>query len=313
MLSLWKSLACTILGLCAAGSLTGASAAIARPGTVNYAEGTVTLNGRPVAAKTLGSIELESGQELRTGQGKAEMLLTPGVFLRLGDNSAVRMVSPSLIDTRVELEAGTALVEVDQIEKENRLGVVDHEIDTTLEKKGIYRFDADRPLVAVLDGKAVVHDDDRTVEVKKGKELSLDGGTKPQSFDRKATDELYAWSRLRSQYLANASLASAQTIVVSNPGWYGPGWFWNPWYASWAFVPGDPFLYSPFGFGFYGPTYFSYTRPVYRGYYPGYRPGFHGGTGFRGGGVVTPPRPSLRPAAPALGGSGVRFGATGRR
>ena len=43
------------------------------------------------------------------------MLLTPGVYFRLGDNSEVRMVSPGLADTRVELVKGSALLEVDQL------------------------------------------------------------------------------------------------------------------------------------------------------------------------------------------------------
>ena len=35
--------------------------------------------------------ELNTGDVLDTAQGKAEILLTPGVFLRVGDNSEVRM------------------------------------------------------------------------------------------------------------------------------------------------------------------------------------------------------------------------------
>src|SRR5262249_30221292 len=138
-------------GVLTAGLLSVASAAIARPGTVNYAEGSVTLNGQTVAAKALGSTEVEPGQVLQTEQGKAEMLLTPSVSLRLGDQSSVRMVSSSLIDTRVEVEKGIAIVEVDQIANENRLDVIDGGVTTTLEKKGIYRFNGDQPLVAVYD------------------------------------------------------------------------------------------------------------------------------------------------------------------
>jgi len=75
-----------------ASALFAAQGATARPGTVNYTEGGVTIDGQAIAAKSLGSTEVEPGQVLRTGQGKAEMLLTPGVFIRLGDNAAVRMV-----------------------------------------------------------------------------------------------------------------------------------------------------------------------------------------------------------------------------
>src|SRR5919204_112804 len=46
---------------------------------------------------------LNSGDELSTDAGKAEVLLTPGVFLRLGSNTQIHMISPSLVDTQFEL------------------------------------------------------------------------------------------------------------------------------------------------------------------------------------------------------------------
>jgi hypothetical protein len=97
---------------------------------------------------------------------------------------------------------------------------------------------------------------------------------KTQSFDVKAgetTDSLYAWSRLRSEYVAEANMSLAQTVVVARPGWwYGTGWYWNPYFSSWAFMPGAGYLYSPFGWGFYSPAYWgAYYAPFYRGFgYP---------------------------------------------
>jgi len=110
--------------------LAGASLAMADtksmavPGTVNYVEGQVALDGQNLPAKQNGSTLLETNQVLDTGQGKAELLLTPGVYFRLGDNSEVRMVSPGLADTRVELVKGSAMLEVDQLYKENDLSVM---------------------------------------------------------------------------------------------------------------------------------------------------------------------------------------------
>jgi hypothetical protein len=218
-----------------------------------------------IATKNLGSTEVGPGQVLQTTDGKAEMLLTPGVFLRLGDRSAVRMVSPSLTDTRVELLRGRAMLEVDLLEHENRLKVRDGGTDVRIEKKGIYAFNADRPQLAVYDGKASVQVDDKEVDVGKGKTLPLDPpALKAQKFDRKQTDDLYAWSKLRSQYLAEANASSAQTVIVNNPGWWaGTGWYWNPWYSTWSFLPGTGYLYNPWGFGFYSPSYWQYNPPVY--------------------------------------------------
>jgi hypothetical protein len=241
---------------------------------LNYVEGQVALDGRSMGRDAIGQTEVAPGQTLATQQGKAEMLLTPGVFLRLSDHSSVRMVSPSLTDTRVELLQGEALVEAQMVQKENRLDVIDHGIDTVLEKDGIYRFDADRPMVSVFDGKARVIVNDKGIDVGKGKELALgaDATLKPQKFNRDQTDNLYQWSKLRSEYDARANEASVRTIVVEHPGWYyGTGWYWNPWYSSWAFVPGAGWGYSPFGFGFYSPAYWAYNRPVFIGPRPIWR------------------------------------------
>src|SRR5947209_7056172 len=148
-----------------AGVMAAAQGTNARPGTVNYVEGQVRIDGQPVGAKAMGSTEVAPGQVLETDQGKAEMLLTPGVMLRLGDNSRVRVVSPSLTNTEVELMNGEAMVEASRLEKENHLSVLDNGVKTELEKNGLYKFNADQPLLAVYDGKARVLENDREVEV----------------------------------------------------------------------------------------------------------------------------------------------------
>src|ERR1051326_7309360 len=235
------------LFLAAITALAQTPARVGRPGMVNYVEGQVSVDDQTVAANQIGRLEVGAGHVLQTNDGKAEMLLTPGVFLRLDSHSAVKMVSPSLTKTTVELLQGKAMVEAAQVEKENRIDVVDHGVNTILEKHGIYEFNADNPMVAVYNGKAQVQEDDRTKDVGKGKELALTNNPKlkTQSFDTKHEDDLYAWSKLRSQYMSEANMATAQTVVLNNPGWgYGPGWYWNPWFSSWAFLPGDGFFYS---------------------------------------------------------------------
>src|SRR6516162_5828324 len=76
------------------------------PGTVNYVEGQVSLNGQALQAQSAGSPAgsvVEPGQTLTTTNGKVEVLLTPGVFLRLGDNSQARMLTNGLADVEVAL------------------------------------------------------------------------------------------------------------------------------------------------------------------------------------------------------------------
>jgi hypothetical protein len=68
----------------------------ARPGTVNYIEGSALLAGKSVTQQSVGSLALDPGQVLSTQHGNAEILLTPGIYLRLDDDSSVRMISPDL-------------------------------------------------------------------------------------------------------------------------------------------------------------------------------------------------------------------------
>ncbi len=258
----------------------------AQPGTINYIEGSATINGQPLNSHSVGTTTLAPGQSLQTGNGKAELLLTPGVFLRVGANSSVQMIAPNLTHTEVELNRGSADVEVDQVYKQNDLLVDEAHTQTQLLKTGIYAFNAGDGSLHVFDGKAAVFPKDgepagKPILVGGGHDFNLasDSG-KPQHFN-KATDEdeLYNWSSLRSQYLgeANEHLAAGYGGAA-----FSSGWFWDPALVGYTWLPGDGFLYSPFGYGFYSPLYFGYGG--YRGGY-GYRGsyGVRGGSGFVGG------------------------------
>jgi hypothetical protein len=279
----------------------------ARPGTINYIEGQATLNGQTLTDKS--QAELAPGQTLATMNGKVEMLLTPGVFLRLGDNSAVTMVSPDLTKTEVQLDRGTAEVEVDQLYKQNDLLVDQGPAQTKLLKNGLYEFDANTNTMRVFDGEAAVSPSqtaNKWVTVKDHHELALNGETaKSKDFNAEQAanqDPLYSWSKLRADYLGQANLKLAEQYAGA-PGFY-PGWFWDPGLYAYTWLPGDGLFWSPFGYGFHSPLYLYGGGLIYPGfgfrggYYGGYRAtpafhaygngfgggAFHGGGGFRGGG-----------------------------
>jgi hypothetical protein len=255
----WVALAAAVV------SIPALAAIPAHPGMLNYIEGQASINGESLSAKSVGDASVEPGQTIQTRDGKAEILLTPGVFLRLNNNSAATLVSGNLTNTRVELLHGQAMIEADDLHPENNLQVVDRGATAKIEKNGLYRFDAERPLIAVYDGKALVQENDKSVEVKKDHAVAVDATPlKSKKFDKNGSeDDLYAWSKLRSGYLAEANASSARTIVVNN-GWYGPGWYWNPWFSAYTFMPGYGFAYSPFGWGFGYPwAYGGFYRPVY--------------------------------------------------
>jgi len=265
----------------------GGAPTSAVPGTVNYVEGQVTVAGQTVTPRSLGGVQIQPNQILETGQGLAEVLLTPGVFLRVGDNSAVRLVSPDLANTRVEVLRGQAIVEVTELFKDNNLWVLMNGASTRLDKQGLYAFNANTQLVQVFDGKATVDQDDHHKDIDKGHELALNANWKVAHFDMKAQaaqDPLYAWSNLRSEYEAEASMQSARNIFVSGwPYWYGPGWYWNPYWDMYGFIPGDGIWFSPFGYPFYSPWVVGFGYGYgYGGF--GYGRGF--GHGFVGHGHI---------------------------
>lgn len=264
----------------------------AQPGAVNYVEGNVLLDGRQLTANSVGSDAIYAGQVLSTQQGRAEILLTPGVFLRVGEHSAVKMISPALTPTEVEVEHGLAAIEVDEIHNENRLLVTTDGVTTRLTKTGFYEFNADHPSLKVFKGEAKVNSGNgRLQKVKGSHEVVLvpDATSKSVKFDTDdAEDALYRWSSLRSRYLAEAN----QQIAGEYAGVAGfaPGWYWDPYGFGYTFIGADP-LFSPFGWNFYPPWWGGFYGQVWvPRHYGGRFHGFHGRDGgrfehheFRGG------------------------------
>ncbi len=243
----------------------------AKPGAVNYIEGDVTSTANPWWLLSLKSTFLNAGGLLETTDGKAEVLLTPGVFLRVGDHSRIRMLKPSLIDTQLAVEAGESMLEVDQFVKESKITISMRGGITEIEKNGLYRFMADgAPSVGVIEGKAEVAFGEKHTNLGKGREVLLDDSLKAEAFDKDRADDLFAWSNIRSQYNASLTYQAAKTAVTSGydagyggyGGYYGQGWFWNNGFNSWLWMPGSAF-YSPFGWGFYGPGYVLGAPVVY--------------------------------------------------
>ena len=149
-----------------------------QPGTVNYIEGQAAIGSQALTDKSVGSARLAAGQSLSTENGRAEILLTPGIFLRVGDHSSVQMISPGLADTIVNLEKGRAMFEVAEIRPENNVRLGENGSSTQLLKAGLYDFDADRGLIRVFDGKAEVQTAGHHTEVKSGHQLALNAAGK---------------------------------------------------------------------------------------------------------------------------------------
>jgi hypothetical protein len=266
-----------------------------RPGSINYVEGNASIGTTPLSATSPGNVELDRNQSLTTQAGRVEILLTPGVFLRLADNSSLTMVSPDLANTEVRLDKGRAMVEVIDIRKENNIRIDQGGANTKLLKQGLYDFDADHNEVRVFKGSAEVNAGNRKITPGGNQKVVLGSANlRPVRFEsRQYEDDFYRWCGLRSGYLSEASVAAARAYIGPGPGWYGPGWggwgwYWSPWFGVYTFLPVDGIFWGPFGWGFFSPIAVYRSPFIFYGNYPHHFGEFHYpyGHGFpRGGGM----------------------------
>jgi hypothetical protein len=296
-----------MLVLALAGSVCawGQRAISAHSGMVNYVEGVVTLDDKALDPKFTELPEVKNRAVLATEEGRAEVLLTPGAFVRLSENSSFRMISNTLWDTRIEVVSGSALVEIDELLKDNSITVQYGEAQIALLKKGLYRVDAGEPgSLKVFEGEARVSLNGDGVTAHKGRQVDLGAVLSASNFDTKETDPFYRWSARRAEYITTANVSAARTSVGS--GFTSSQWVYNPWYGMYTFVPALGYGYSPFGYGYYSPLTVGYLNPYY---YGGGYGGGGGGIGGRtiGGGSTVAPRtgnPNPVPSRGALRGSG---------
>jgi hypothetical protein len=272
----------------------------AKSGLVSYVEGKVTMGDQPVEPTATSFPEVKENSVLRTEEGRAEVLLTMGVILRMGDQASFKMLTNRLIDTRMELIGGSHIIEAAEIQKDNNLTLLAKESTVLINKRGLYRFDLDQNRLKVFDGVATVQKNGQTILVGAGKMLGLDAAsTAVEKFDKENTDALDRWAKRRGELLAMANPSSARQVhnygcastnlnfanpvgSTTNPC-YNPcgGWRWNQWYGLITYIPCSANIYSPYGYRYYSP--YNVMRVYYRPPAPVYNPGFGSGGGFGSG------------------------------
>jgi hypothetical protein len=255
----------------------------AKSGLISYVEGKVYLGDQVVEPSLTRFPDVKENAVVRTAEGRAEVLLTPGVVLRLGESTSFRMITNRLIDTRIELLTGSAVVEADEIAKDTNVTMVVKNVTVGLFKKGLFRFNLEPAQLKVFEGLASVQVAGQTIEVTGGKMLNLSGEVASvQKFDKEDTDALDRWSRRRGEVLAMANVSAANQVrntgcagysFVSprstNPCPCQSGWRYNPWYGVITYVPCSGSLMSPYGYRFWSPMTvaraYYVPQPVYVG------------------------------------------------
>ena len=305
-------------------------------GVLYFFEGAVFI-GDEQAQQRFGKFpDVEEGRLLRTEKGRAELLLTPGVFLRIGENAAVRMLSNQLSDTRVELLRGSAIFEANPEAVDNKVTVSYKNWQLRVARKGVYRIDSEPPQVQAYTGEVEVSTQDKAtaVSVKEGEALPLASVLVSEKSLETGSDDFKDWAMTRSQAVAADNAVAAQitdgpteidaaglgggsasyfpaggipALGMTNP--YGLS-FWSPYQSTLNSIYFPPYLNGLLFQGWPNPARFHpiFPRPVGFPIYP--RPvGFPTGIGVRphpvgvlvpGRTYSTPTRVYARPIAPPV-------------
>jgi hypothetical protein len=107
----------------------------AKAGLVNAVEGTANVHVQEL---------VPAGAPIRTGpSGRVEILLNPGTFLRLGEDSEALLDSVELTDVQVRIISGSAIIECGAVEKDTPIRVTYGTETLSISKPGTYRFPED--------------------------------------------------------------------------------------------------------------------------------------------------------------------------
>ena len=307
----------------------------AKAGGINAVSGQATVNRGTSGWDQLSvTDDLEAGDRVRTAyDGRVEILLNPGSYLRVGGDSEVELSNNSLDNLEVRLMRGTAIVEATGADGlELNIGISTPHTKLAIVRHGLYRL-------SVLPGDAT------ELIVRKGRVVLSDSHTKVKGGNKvifsatnvsvaKLTDEekklkdkeqVDVWSKERAETLAKANRRITDRMLTSafasynDPfsRWYDPFarrrlgfWFYNTSSRCYTFLPFHWGWSSPYGNNYGTTVYYTprYTYPNNGSNRPGTgstggNTGGSGGSGGStggGGGTYTPNRP-----APSVSNGGV--------
>jgi hypothetical protein len=211
----------------------------AKAGLVNYVQGTTNVKATqlvPVASPIL------------TGpNGYVELLLTPGSYLRMGNNAEVVLDNVELSNVAVRIVQGVAIVEVVDIDHTLPIQMTTGNVQVKIADPGIYEFGNGH--ATVIEGRLQAIDSETIF--KKGWQVSFSGTYMTRKVSDSELSALDIFSKTRSERIAAANMDLAP--VVKNSGYHSnaPIWIYSPAYALWTFMPYGN-ARSPYGYRYRG-------------------------------------------------------------
>lgn len=246
----------------------------AEAGGVNYVEGKVAVARKQgKSGLLLKGDELDTGDKVSTGaDGRAEILLNPGSFVRVAENSNFEFLTTSLDNLQLKLNGGSAMLEI-ITDREFTVAVNTPKAKFYIVKSGVYRVDvlADGSgKIEVWRGEAQTGETNAT-RIKSGKQVTVNGNeVAVVKFDRDGKDALEAWSKTRAKELAKINERLSASRVDRNRlrdslmnSFYGNGWNLYGSYGVWVFNPFyGSYCFLPFGYGWNSPYGYYYPRDI---------------------------------------------------
>lgn len=251
----------------------------AKAGGVNYAAGAV----RVIRAAGLGQTQiLAKGDELNDrdkltlgATGKTEILLNPGSFLRLAENTELEFTNTDLESLKLKLTSGSALIEAVSVGGEGGadISIVTPQTIVTLEKSGIYRVNANQNGTEIYVWKGAARVGNEIIKAGRKQSFGKNGVMLAAvKFDKDdARDALDIWSRDRAKELAKLNLKLERRALTNAFSGYaltgsrGGYWVYNRLTGGYCYVPfGNDNWGSPYGYWFNQGIYWNsgYRNPV---------------------------------------------------
>lgn len=244
----------------------------ARAGGVNAVTGRATMKPQGNSEWRLLTIkeDLETGDAVRTGvDGRVELLLNPGSYLRIGEESEFELADSSLENLEVRLIKGTAILEVTGADDQDLyIGITTPHTRMSIIRRGLYRVNVvpgDVTELIVRKGRVVL--EGSHTKVKGGNKVVFSSGSfsvaKLEGADKKDADNFAVWSKDRAETLAKANSKipgrALTTLTASfRNDWLYPGlrggsgfWLFSPGARCYTFIPYSADYLSPYGGGYY--------------------------------------------------------------
>jgi uncharacterized membrane protein YgcG len=277
----------------------------AKAGGINAISGEASVHGRGETDWQRLSItdDLNAGDRVRTSfDGRIEILLNPGSYLRVGGNSEVELMDNTLENLEVRLLRGTAIVEAaghDGLEL--NISISTPHTKLAIVRQGLYRVSVvpgDATELIVRKGRVILSDSH--TKVKDGNKVVFSASNvlvaKLTKEEKKVLEkeEIDVWSKERAQTLARANRRISgrmlNTAFASYNDPFARGrfglWFFNTRAGCYTFLPFYNGWRSPYGNDYWTSVYYpgSYYTPRSGPTRPGNTAGGSGSTTSGGSG-----------------------------